>query len=150
MNVHVFYGQGGIITSFGMYLLAQRIKALSPKLNVTMHKWFERIAISGPTVLVGYSLGANSVTWNASMWNNKPVELAVCYDPSVLSLVTQPNANIKKLILYHNNDIEPEGHAVFAGKQVETFQISMFHLAICYSEELHQKTLAAIKQVIPA
>jgi hypothetical protein len=148
MNVHVFYGQGGIVTSGGMWLLANRIRALSPRLNVTTHNWYQPIKINGPTILIGYSLGANAVTWNAVSWNSAPVALAVCYDPSVLSIVTQPTKSITRLLLYHNNDIEPEGHAVFVGPQVETTQISMFHLAVCYSEMLHQKTLAAVQKAI--
>lgn len=155
VRVYVIYGQGGIVTSFGMYLLAQRITKAWPSAVVTTHSWDDPQAISAdmkmrkntPIILIGYSLGANCVTWAADDFSG-PVALAVCYDPSVLSIVEQPKANITRLLLYHNNDWEPEGHAVFTGSQVETTQIAMPHLAICYSETLHQKTLAAIGSII--
>ena len=153
MRVYVIYGQGGVVTSFGMYLLSQSIAKLYPKAIVTTHSWSDPEAIasdmskqSAPIVLIGYSLGANCVTWAAGA-TAKQVALAVCYDPSVLSIVTQPKANIKRLLLYHNSDIEPEGHAIFIGPQVERTEISMPHLAVCYSSTLHAKTLEAIKLV---
>jgi hypothetical protein len=154
-RIYVIYGQGGIVTSYGMYLLANRIRKQWPAAVVTTHDWNNPGAIAAdmaksvsPIILIGYSLGANCVTWAADAFKG-PVGLAVCYDPSVLSIVTNPTANVKRLLLYHNTDIEPEGHAVFVGPQVETTQISMEHLTICYSETLHQKTLAAIGLVIP-
>lgn len=156
-RIYVIYGQGGIITSGGMAVLAGRIRGLWPQAVVSTHGWNNPGAIardvlvqpaSTQIVLVGYSLGANCTTWVSQAVGEREIALAVAYDPSVLSIVTNPGANVKRLLLYHNSDWEPEGHAVFAGKQIETTQISMPHLAICYSEILHQKTLAAIGKVI--
>lgn len=158
-RVFVMYGQGGIVTSYGMYLLSQRIQKQWDTAKVTCHAWDDPGAVAKAAytwehahpasriILIGYSLGANCVTWAAAT-AGVPIDLAVCYDPSVLSIVTNPTLNVKRLLLYHNNDIEPEGHAVFTGPMVETTQIDMFHLAICYSEALHQKTIDAIKQVL--
>lgn len=147
MRVFVLYGQGGIVTSFGMHKLADRLKALSPKLQVTTHSWYEHLMLpKDPCILIGYSLGANAVTWNAARGN--PVTLGVCYDPSILSLVVEPKANIKRLLLFHNTSIEPWGHAVFSGPQVEKTETTTSHLLVCYNEVLHQKTLAAVKKVI--
>lgn len=154
MRVHVIYGQFGIITSFGMNILAQRIRAAFPAAVVKTWSWSDWSPIvddilhnpKGPVVLVGYSLGANCTTW-VSSHINRLIDLAVCYDPSILAIVTQPGKNVKRLLLYHNTDIEPEGHARFVGPQVETTEISMPHLAICYSQALHAKTMAAIAKV---
>jgi dienelactone hydrolase len=157
MKVCVIYGQGGIITSFGMYLLSQRIASLYPAAVVTNYSWDDPAAIAadiaqwkasgtGHLVVIGYSLGANCVTWLPA-YTKARIDLAVCYDPSVLSIVTNPAATIKRLLLYHNSDWEPEGHAVLVGPQVERTEISMLHLSVCYSEVLHQKTLAAIAQL---
>lgn len=155
----MMYGQGGIVTSYGMYLLAQRIQKQWPSATVTCHSWDNPSVIAAAAcawehdhaesriIFIGYSLGANCVTWAAAT-AGVPIDLAVCYDPSILSIVTNPTYNVKRLLLYHNNDIEPEGHAVFTGHMVETTQISMFHLAICYSAMLHQKTMDAIKLVL--
>jgi hypothetical protein len=158
-RVFVIYGQGGILTSFGMSLLAGRIAKAWPNAVVTTHAWktsiveiapaIKALPADDPVILLGYSLGANAVDWIAAAVPSRSIALSVAYDPSVLSIVTQPGANVKRLLLYHNNDWEPEGHAVFTGPQVETTQIDMPHLAICYSETLHQKTLAAISLVIP-
>lgn len=157
MKVCVIYGQGGVVTSFGMYLLSQRIQGLYPQASVTTYSWDNPAAIAtdisqwrasatGPVIVIGYSLGANCVTWIPT-YTRTPIALAVCYDPSVLSIVTNPSATIERLLLYHNSDWEPEGHAILVGPQVETTQISMPHLSICYSETLHQLTLAAIAQL---
>ena len=160
-RVFVIYGQGGIWTSYGMSRLASRIRAAWPEAVVTTHSWDDpettgklmfdwRNDNKGPLILIGYSLGANHVTWAAESKYGRGarVDLAVCYDPSVLSIVTQPGPNVERLLLYHNTDIEPEGHAVLTGPQVERTEISMPHLLICYSEMLHQMTLAAIAKVI--
>lgn len=142
-NVHVIYGQGGVVTSYGMYQLSKRIAALSPRLNVTTHNWYEHLYLSdAPSILVGYSLGANSVTWNAA--NGQPISLAVCYDPSVLGIAVAPKENIKRLLLYHNTSIEPLGHLRFMGPQVETTETHTSHLLVCYNERLHLKTLNEI------
>lgn len=154
MRVYVIYGQGGIITSYGMKLLANKIETQFPHSIVTCHSWDDPHSIANdmskwfnmPIVLIGYSLGANCVTWAAEDFKGV-VDLAVCYDPSVLSIVINPGTNVKRLLLYHNNDIEPEGHAVFKGPQVETTQINEFHLAICYDQALHAKTLAAMVEI---
>jgi hypothetical protein len=153
-RIFVIYGQGGILTSFGMSLLAGRIAKAWPKSTVTTHTWkpsivdivpiIKDISMLEPIVLIGYSLGANAVDWVAAAVPTRPIALSVAYDPSVLSIVTQPGKNVKRLLLYHNIDIEPEGHAIYTGPQVERTDVSMPHLAICYSETLHQKTLAAI------
>jgi hypothetical protein len=157
VKVCVIYGQGGIFTSFGMYLLSQRIAGLYPAAVVTTYSWSDPAAIAtdivrwkasgtGHLVVIGYSLGANCVTWIPA-YTQTTIDLAVCYDPSVLSIVTNPSISIRRLLLYHNSDWEPEGHAVLVGPQVERTEVSMPHLAVCYSEALHQKTLGAIAQL---
>lgn len=156
-RIYVIYGQGGWWTSIGMSRLASRIAKQWGSATVTTHYWNSAIQEivpdiakynSSPRILIGYSLGANAVDWVAQRAPNSRIDLGVCYDPSVLSLVTQPGDNIKRLLLYHNSDWEPEGHAVLVGKQVERTEVSMWHLSVCYSEELHQKTLGAIKRLL--
>ncbi len=153
---YVIFGQGGFITSIGMSNLASRIAHLYPGSKVTTHSWkyptqiaddIKAQSLSTKIVLIGYSLGANAVTW-VSNSVGRTIDLAVCYDPSVLSIVKDPNSNVKRLLLYHNQDFEPLGHAIMTGPQVERTDISMWHLAVCYSEQLHQKTLGAITQVM--
>lgn len=151
------YGQGGYMTSIGMSRLATRLAKMFPLSVVTTHTWKDPYAIvadarrqpqSVPIILIGYSLGANCVTWVNQRAPELPIELAVAYDPSVLSIVVNPTSRVKRLLLYHNVDNEPEGHAVFRGPQVETTTINLWHLAVCFNEVLHQKTIAAVKKVL--
>ena len=155
-RIYVIYGQGGFLTSMGMSQLAQRIAKMFPTSYITTHNWKYPSLISNdikalPTliykkiIVIGYSLGANSVT---IVGQNHIIDLAICYDPSVLGAVVQPNSNIKRLLLYHNVDREPEGHLIFTGPQVERTDVSLWHLGVCYNEALHQKTLAAIASLI--
>src|SRR5438034_3313603 len=70
---HVIYGQGGRLTSLGMDKLADRIRLL--RAPVEMWRWKDYAAViaavaaqstRGKTpILIGYSLGANSITWIA-------------------------------------------------------------------------------------
>ncbi|HYT42826.1 MAG TPA: hypothetical protein VEP90_10790 [Methylomirabilota bacterium] len=153
---YVIYGQGGFITSIGMANLASRIAKLYPLSKVTTHSWkypaqivddIKTQSVSTKIILIGYSLGANAVTWISNSLG-RTIDLAVCYDPSVLSEVKNPNLNVKRLLLYHNEDWEPIGHAIMTGPQVEKTDIFMWHLAVCYNEGLHQKTLEAIKRAM--
>lgn len=155
MRVHVIYGQGGFVTSVGMYLLAKRIRAKYPKAVVTTWNWYDDNLIVADivknpdpkTMLIGYSLGANCTTWVTDRLGRKTFPLVVCYDPSRLSLVVQPDINIKRLLLYHNNGIEPEGHAMLTGPMVERYEINKLHLLICFDQFLHDRTMDAIDRV---
>jgi len=158
-RIYVIYGQGDAFTSGGMVQLASRIRQeWWPKANVTEHVWRTGIAAIVPdimrlpqdqaVILIGYSLGANDVTMIGNRVMPRMVDLAVCYDPSVAGVVEQPGPNIKRLLLYHNLSPEPIGHAIFAGSMVERSDIQTSHLAVDYDEALHQKTLAAIGQVM--
>jgi hypothetical protein len=154
-RIFVMYGQFGFITSMGMASLAKRIAAAHPNCLVTTHSWDEVYAISNeikslaePVILVGYSLGANSVTVAAANDPKRPIALAVCYDPSVSGMIVQPTANIKRLLLYHNQGSGALGHEIFFGPMVERFDINQLHLTVCFNETLHQKTLGAIAAVV--
>lgn len=157
-RVYVIYGQGGILTSYGMSQLAARIAAKWPAAKVTTHVWktsiveivpdIQRLPVARPVILIGYSLGANAVDWISDKLPGRQIALSVAYDPSVLSIVTQPGPNVKRLLLYHNTNAEPEGHAVFDGKQVERTEIAMPHLSVCFNEDLHRRTLDAVAKVM--
>lgn len=156
-RIYVIYGQGGWLTSIGMSRLATRLAKLFPLSVVTTHGWDDPNAIIAdarqqpqgvPIILIGYSLGANCVTWVNQRAPGMPIALAVAYDPSVLSIVVNPTNAVKRLLLYHNVDNEPEGHAVFKGPQVETTTVNLWHLALCYNEALHLKTIDAVQKVV--
>ena len=159
-RIYVIYGQGDAFTSGGMVQLAARLRTEWPKATVTEHVWrtgiaeiapdIERLPKDQPVILIGYSLGANDMTMIANRVAPRTIDLAVCYDPSVKGVVEQPGKNVKRMLLYHNSSAEPIGHAIFKGPQVERTDVAMSHLAVDYSEELHQKTLAAVGRIMGA
>src|SRR5258706_3335312 len=123
-RIYVMNGQFAWLgSSLGMYQLAQRIRGVHPTSVVSVHDYkygpnqilddLSKYAL-WEIILIGYSLGANSVTYTAALTNFR-IELGVCYDPSVLGIVRQPRSNLKRLLLYHNVDREPEGHLIFTG-----------------------------------
>ncbi len=151
-RIYVLYGQGGFIWSIGMWRLAKRIAAAWPTSYVTTHSWKYPGAIVNDrralppgvyrkVIVIGYSLGANSVT---NIGQYMLIDLAVCYDPSQLGQVIQPTGNIRKMLLYHNVGSVGPGHLIFTGPQVERIDIDTSHLAVCFNETLHKRTLAAI------
>ncbi len=155
-RIYVLYGQGGFWTSIGMWRLSRRIAAKWPTSRVTTHSWAYPRAIVDDrraqpagvfkkTIVIGYSLGANTIT---NIGQFIQIDLAVAYDPSLYGQIIQPGANIKRLLLYHNVGIFGAGHLVFTGPQVERVDIDTTHLAVCFSEALHQRTLAAIEALL--
>jgi len=156
-RIFIMYGQFGWLTSIGMANLAKRLTALYPQCEVTTHSWkypsviemeLYRLDAKLPKIVIGYSLGANSVTIVAANAHQRPIDLAVCYDPSVSGVVVQPTANIKRLLLYHNQGSGLLGHLIFHGPQVERTDVNQTHLGVCFNESLHLKTIAEIGLVI--
>ena len=157
-RIYVLYGQGGWITSIGMWQLAKRIAAAHPDSYVTTHSWKypgtiiddHRSLPKGvysKTIVIGYSLGANSVT---NIGQYMLMDLAVCYDPSQFGQIIAPTSNIKKMLLYHNTGTVGPGHLIFYGPMVEQIDINTTHLDVCYNEGLHRRTLTAISNLIGA
>ncbi len=155
-RIYVLYGQGGFLWSIGMWRLAKRIAAQWPTSYVTTHSWkYPRAIVDDrrslppgvykKTILIGYSLGANSVT-NIAQYIM--ADLAVCYDPSQFGQVIQPTGNIKKLLLYHNTGTVGPGHLIFTGPMVQRVDVDTTHLAVCFSEALHARTLAEIGELL--
>lgn len=153
-------GQGGAITSFGMYSLARQLKALSGKVTCTVHGWQEVQAVAdairqqpedAPIILIGYSLGGNSVTQIAEAVR-VPIALLVAYDASVLQAapgIRPMRTNVKRALCYRStNYLLPFGHGQLTGPQVETTLTPDTHIAVCYDAALHAKTIAAVKELL--
>ncbi len=156
-RVYVIMGQGGSLTSGGMRSLAARIAQI-PGMRVSVHKWkypgviinsIQRLPKDEPVILIGYSLGAHTVTYVAHYLPRREIALGICYDPSIYSAVQFPaSANIQRLIVYHNNGRSRLGHARISGPQVETVEINEGHLAVDYDQRLHASTIGAIVHVL--
>lgn len=153
-RIYVLYGQYGLPFSIGMFQLSRRAAALG--CTVTTHSHSDGQAIVDDwrrtkppvTILIGYSLGANAIPRIAYAIYSE-VALAVMYDPSIYGERVNPfPPTIKRALLYHNTGPYGYGHLIVEGPQVERTDVATSHLAVCFREDLHQKTLAAIAKLI--
>lgn len=157
VRVYVLYGQGGSMMARGMKALTESLQKMDSRLQVSMHEWKDHrdvvkkianLPADMPVVLIGYSLGANATTWISNELPSRMIELIVAYDPTVLSEVQPAGRNVKRVLLYHNNSLEPFGHARIQGPQVETVETKNTHFSVGSSSWLHGKTRTAVSQVL--
>lgn len=153
MDIHVFLGQGGHLFSPGFAAFADRLKSEFPDARVKVwgpHDWqqvaYEIAIAQGPFILLSYSLGGNAITW-ASRNIGKDIDLAVLYDPTMNGPMYPLGKNFKRVLSYHNTLPDLFGKAVATGENVEVTEVSIPHIFIQSSEELHQKTIQAIREV---
>jgi hypothetical protein len=160
LRIYVVYGQYGWTTSSGMYYLAQSLARYG---EVSIHEWDDRTIVpearrhSGKIVIIGFSLGANTMV---AIANKLPhVDLIVAYDPSRLSPLasaadgefTQHVApTVRRAICFYNPYAWYFGGARLEGSQVETVLISNYHLAVAVDQRLHEIAEQAVKQVAVA
>ncbi len=157
LHVYVIYGQGGRLMSRGMESLAQSLRKMDPRVEVSTYHWdrykdvakkIRELPPDAPVAVIGYSLGANATTWIANAVRSRTIDLIVAYDPTKWSEVQAIGGNVKRVLLYHNNGPDPFGHARINGRQVETVETRNSHLSIDDSSWLHDKTRAAIAELL--
>lgn len=154
-RIYVIYGQYGFAFSSGMYLLARRIAKEFPDSYVTTHSWkypgevvndwrAMPVGVYKP-ILIGYSLGANEIP-RIAYGIKQQIPLAVMYDPSIYGERTDPfPPHVKRALLYHNVGETGYGHLIMESPQIERTDVNTSHLLVCYRNDLHDKTIAAIK-----
>lgn len=157
-RIYVLYGQYGILTSYGMYLLAQRLGQFG---TVSTHSWNDSSIINSASdlnsrlALIGYSLGGNATAW-AAQHIDRPVDLIVAYDPSRNSplvrisdgeYIQTVSGNVKRALCYYNPYVWLFGGSRLAGSMVETVTVNLPHLSVCHSEDLHARTIQAIRDL---
>jgi hypothetical protein len=159
VRTYVLYGQGGSAWSYGIDKLADSLQEMNPRLRVSTHEWeryrqvandIRKLPRDIPIILIGYSLGANATTWISNAVAPRAIDLIVAYDPSVKARVERAGSNARRVLLYHNNSLEPYGHARISGPQVETTETRNSHLTLGNSGWLHGKTRAAVAKVLEA
>lgn len=163
MSVRVFILLGGLegldgyVDSTGMLLLAEDLKKL-PGVTVATYPWshWSEIGFSGPgkVALIGYSGGGSRATWLAAQ--RGVIDLLVAYDPSPKWQMKPLRENVKKAICYHNTN--PEMYVPFIGslgggeltgiENIVTIDIAEQHLLVQANQELHAKTIAAVKELL--
>jgi hypothetical protein len=157
VRTYVLYGQGGQNWSYGIDKLAGSLQEMSPRLHVSTYEWerhrqvandIRKLPPDTPVILIGYSLGANATTWISNAVAPRAINLIVAYDPSVKAKVERAGSNVRRVLLYHNNSLEPYGHARIPGPQVEITETRNSHLTLGNSAWLRGKTHAAVAKVL--
>ncbi len=101
--------------------------------------------------VIGFSMGANCVSWISNRIK-RPIDLGVAYDPSWGIPIFSPahiepvSSKIKRCLVYQGTGI-PVGGARLEGPTVETIKAGLWHFSMDHSEELHQRTLAALARL---
>ena len=158
-RIYLIYGQGGDgPLSYGFHEFKNRLSKLG-------YEVFDNVLWNNPqtiaaninllphdykAVLLGYSLGANACTWIANPYYGikRNIDLIVGYDPSWLSPLSPIGKNVKKTLCYNAIGLDPAGHAIYTGHNVEVISHVEDHLGVDYDETFHQRTLQELKGLI--
>lgn len=157
-TVFVMYGQGGVLTSPGMYALGARIKAagnnvayFSARRPDLVEQAIRSFKEKAKVAIIGYSLGANYATWVADAVYPRAIDLVVAYDPTVNAPIKSLRENVKRAICYRQTGYVLTsalfGRGVLVGPQVEIVNTANDHLLVQFDEALHRRTLAAIEEI---
>ena len=149
----MMYGQYGVAGTLPQ--LAKRLRAFG---IVTEHGWNDYQSVmhivlseTKPVVLIGYSLGGNSVA-NIPRLIRHDVRLVVGYDPSRQSPTCAGGSmpvpdNLAEAVCYYNPGTWYYGGCRYFGKQVTLQRINMMHLLVPRSKELHEETYRRVERV---
>lgn len=153
------YGDGNI-TSAGMYGLASQIRTKVPGTQVTIWPWAQwanaaRAAYMGSRdtkrVIIGYSGGGSRATWLANSYDRKiPIDLMALYDPSPKWQMQPVYDNVKEAISYENRwplMFGLGGGHLVAHTNSQLISIAEQHLLVQADQSLHDRTIAAIRQL---
>jgi hypothetical protein len=160
----MLYGQGGLGFSFGF---RATLGSELSRLGHDVSYWYantpgdviaaiRKLPTKEKLGLIGYSNGANGVTWAAGGWgsgtpnlNWRTIDLMVGYDPTVWAPLTPIGTNVKRAICYHQTGLlwptSFFGRAQWTGHNVEVVPISMDHLYVQLSPRLHAYTIRAVQ-----
>lgn len=153
-----WFGRGPL--SAGMAALAERLKPFG---ETTYHAWNDQTVIAeinslpaaNKIVVIGFSLGANELGWIDSHTQRR-INLGVAYDPSKQSPLCQRNekgeyvqevTHYDRLLCYYHPNAWIYGGSKYVGKGVETVEINLPHLAVQFSEDLHRRTIGAVREL---
>ena len=158
-QIRIVYGQGGkSFLSYGMIRFNDRLHSMGFTVNDDI-LWSDPHAIAEQLnkldkdtkiILIGYSLGGNALTWVQSPeWGlERDIDLLIAYDPTWLSKLNPITERVKKTICYSAIGLNPAGHGVITGHNVETVKIFADHILVDYAEVLHKRTIEEIKKVV--
>lgn len=155
-------GQGGILTSAGMHVLAN---SLAPYGAVTVHSWndvglladiSESLALNQTVIVIGYSLGANQLGW-ISRYIKKKIKLGVAIDPSKQSPLVesaeggyvQSAPMYEKLVCFYHPQAWIFGGAKYVGENVELVPITGTHLGFQFDAGIYNKIIKEVAETPP-
>ncbi len=156
--IRVVYGQGGKgPASAGMIRFRDQLETIGYSVADDIEWWnpqliaenFDRL--DGPKVMIGYSLGANCLTW-VSNRIKKPIDLGVAYDPSNGIPVIMPapleevSSKVKRCLHYKGLWFGVGGASLY-GRTVETTKTWTPHPWIDSDGYLHQLTIDALERL---
>lgn len=169
------YSFDGYATSRGMLGLEERIKREVADVDVKHYLWgnyleaYSAIVSTKPseskTVVVGYSGGGAKAQWLALGYDYRigklglpqpHIDLMVGYDPSPSwGLISDDRGQLplpkttRRAVCYYNAMplMLGLGGGKYVGQQVLVRTIRMQHLAVQYSKDLHDRTIAEINKL---
>ncbi len=155
-------GVDGPVSSAGMDSLARQLRGLNININTMVYNWGDtgsllRDLANEPNdrkaILIGYSGGGSRATWVANSIRHW-IDLMVLYDPSPKWQMQPIGKNVRKAICYHNlNPMMPSFYGMLGGglltgsTKIEIVEISEQHLLVQADQRLHDRTLAAVKEL---
>lgn len=157
-----FFGKDGWITSAPFLGLRSQITAAFPETRVDVDTWddwldiYDKIAVCPSpvkTALIGYSGGGSRATWVANQKMMVRIDLMVLYDPSPQwQMKDLTNTKVGKCLQYHNTMplMFGLGSGLTKGPQVATIDIAQQHAFVQSNQALHDRTIAALRELVNA
>ena len=148
------YGLDGWIDSSGMLGLSHQVDKL-PNTTVKSLSWSNYKSIipeinqlTDKVVIIGYSGGGSRATWLANE-THKQIDLLVAYDPSPKWQIKHLPNTVLKAVCYYNKSpwMFGLGGGKLTGPQVTTYALGEQHLGIQFNQDLHDITIAKIKEL---
>ena len=157
-------GADGYLDSAGMEALAAQLRAV-PGIETsvwTWDKWEQALAVvracegHAKIAVIGYSGGGSRMTYLASESPLPIIDLMIGYDPSPKWQIKDIEMNVHKAICYYNTKpdlyvplIGALGGGRLAGyTNIQTIEIAEPHLAVQADQSLHDRTIAAVKELL--
>ncbi len=155
-----FIGFDGYVTSAGLYGLNHQIEEKFPYAKITTYTWSEYRKV-GFTIaeyqrdrhaVIAYSGGGSRATWLANVFRSRMIDRMILYDPSPhWQMMPIGNTGVVKALVYQNSApfFFGYGGGAVEGRpgQVQTVPISMNHVVVQFSQELHNRTLAELEYI---
>lgn len=165
-DLYFFCGQGDAATSPGIIAMGNQWRGSGARVR-TYYWWSwenalrdmnERAGLDALRLAIGYSMGANALTWIAGGVGNYPGTIAVldwaCFiDPTFLSNLTPLGANVREALHYHSNSLDLVGHGTIiagADTKLQVVETYLPHLMLDIDQAIQARITAEITRRLKA